>query len=105
MKIPKFLQSATSKLKNVDICSERNFRRDWRLVIVTGFTIILLVLAAVWYYSAAVTSDSTTVKAGSREVLTINRSAMDEIVNFYKDQDRLFKEVKSTAVSVSDPSR
>ena len=106
MKISNFLnlKSIIVKLKNIDIAGERNFRRDWRIVATSGLIIILGAFSAIWYFSARLIGKSSEVKASSREVLTINRSTMDEIVNFYKNQDKLFQETKSEKISLPDPS-
>lgn len=107
MEIPKYLnlKSAVIRLKSINIGSERNFRRDWKVVIVTGFIIVLIAFTVIWYLNGTLNKSSAEVKAGVRTVLTINRSSMDEIINFYKNQEKLFIETKSVSVEISDPTK
>lgn len=104
MEIKKYLKSITERFKDVDVLSERNFRRDWRIVSITGFVIILGALMVIWYFSVRASNNLNEVQASDRAVLTINRSAIDEIVNFYKNQDKLFVETKNAKAIVPDPS-
>lgn len=105
METPKYLKSIIKKFRDIDVGGERNFHRDWRVVCVIGFVFISLSFAAIWYLNMIATNYSTEIKASSRTVLTINRSVLDNIVSFYKDQERLFKETKNTEVNVPDPSK
>jgi len=105
MEILKFFKSITAKLKKPNILGGRNFYRDWKIVGVIGIVLVLLEVAVIWYWSARVIGSEAEIKAGSRAVLTIDRGALGEVVDFYKNQEKLFEETKYTPVGVSDPSR
>ncbi|HEY9584436.1 MAG TPA: hypothetical protein VJI33_02565 [Candidatus Paceibacterota bacterium] len=103
-----FFKSIIYKIKSirrVDICGERNFYRDWVFVVAIGLLIISVIFVALWYLGSAIINDPVSVKTSNRTVLTINRSLLNEVVNFYKDQNKLFQETKTEPPAVSDPSR
>jgi len=102
MTFPKYFKSINDKLKNIDVWGERNFRRDWKTVLITGLVIVVITSVFIGYFSKLVMVNLAKIKPSARTVLTIDRGAMDKIVDFYKNQEQLFR---GTKINVADPSK
>jgi hypothetical protein len=80
--------------------------RDWKIIIIT--TLILLAISGYFAFSFYNhTKEGLSSNVFSVDMISpvsINRSLMEEVVDYYKGQEKLFEEAKKASVQTADPS-
>jgi len=80
--------------------------RDWRIVL-TGFAILVLLvlgMSSLVFYRTNSNSGSAGVQVESSPRNTLNLERLKKTVDYYKDKETKFEEIKSTKGNLLDPS-
>ena len=99
-----FLKSIVVKIKHHSV-KKTNPVFDWQIIIVAFFLAFSVTVFFGWKLDQKLDSDVVLIKGVDKTTITINRSLMDKVVNFYKKQEELFNQDKNTYVDQADPSR
>lgn len=100
-----FLKSIAVKIKHHSAKTASNPVRDWQLILMIFCLVFLGTIFLSWKLNQIVTNRSVLPTAADKTAITINRALMDRVVNFYKNQERLFNQDKNARVDQGDPSK
>lgn len=99
-----FFKSIVAKVKNHSAGLSFNIVRDWQMILATFFTVFIIIAFLCWRLNQTVVSSEDFSGTTDRTSITINRTLMDKVINFYKNQEDLFNQSKTEPVDQFDPS-
>jgi hypothetical protein len=100
-----FLKSIAEKIKHRSVKTPGNFYRDWQLMLLLFCLVFIAAAFLSWRLNQTVANDQVPLKSADKAPITINRTLMDRVINFYKNQEEMFNQNKNADVDQADPSR
>lgn len=100
-----FFKSIIVKIKHRSPETTRNLARDWALVLLVFCFTYGLAAYLCWQLNQAVANGGAPAQKAAEAPVALNRTAIDKVVNFYKNQEDLFNQNKNAAVVQADPSK
>lgn len=100
-----FFKSIAVKIKRHSVKTASNPVRDWQLILLIFCLVFLGMIFLSWKLNQMVTNRNVSPTIADKSVVTINRALMDNVVNFYKNQEQLFNQDKNVYTGPTDPSR
>lgn len=99
-----FFKSIVAKVKKHSASLSFNIIRDWQIILVTFFIVFVTIAFLCWRLNQTVVSNEEFSGTVSKASFTINRTLMDKVINFYKNQEELFNQSKIVSIDQFDPS-
>lgn len=100
-----FFEEYTDKLRRSFLRVEKP-RNDWRFILITNFTILVIFAAFSFYLFIKISEDDIFISDVENDIVidTVNRSLLNETVEDFRERRKSFEGIQSKKSKVIDPS-
>lgn len=82
-----------------------NVNRDWQLVLLAFGAVFIATTFLCWKLNLSVANEGVSTQTENKTSISINRTLLETVVNFYKNQEQLFSQDKAGPIEIGDPSK